>query len=122
MFINFSNHPKAKWSQAQLDGTIQFGEIIDIPFPTVEATADEEKIRLLAEQYVGKISSIAKQDDVIMVQGEFSLTYAVITRLNALGYKVVTACSERIVTEWKDETGETIKEARFKFKRYREYV
>ena len=35
MFINFSNHPSVRWSAEQTAAAIEFGDIVDVPFPDV---------------------------------------------------------------------------------------
>lgn len=35
MFINFTNHSSEKWSGEQRMAAERYGEIVDIPFPSV---------------------------------------------------------------------------------------
>lgn len=97
----------------------KYGSIKDIKFPAVDPNASEAEIQELADNCAKEI--LAESPAVVMCQGEFSLTYAVVCRLKKEGIKVLTACSERLVVEEKGEKGEYIKQVRFKFIRFREY-
>ena len=44
MFINFSNHPSKAWGKAQLNAAMEYGEVIDIPFPAVNPYSNKEEI------------------------------------------------------------------------------
>ena len=95
VFINFSNHPSSNWSENQKKAVYdQYqAQIIDIPFPQVSAFADEGEIRSLAEQCVETICN--HNPKAVMCQGEFGLTYQVITLLKRKGILTVYSCSER---------------------------
>lgn len=123
VFINLSNHPSSKWDESQYNAAIEYGDIVDLPFPIVPADADEAEVDNLARNTVDDVSRLCsgQENVVIMAQGEFTLTYSLITKLKSCGYRVVSACTERDVTERVDETGNKIKESRFKFVRFREY-
>ncbi|MBR1670317.1 MAG: hypothetical protein IJ695_06420 [Butyrivibrio sp.] len=92
---------------------MEYGEIVDVPFPSIEALASEEEISKLAEEYVDRIRNLVDADGAVMAQGEFTLTYAVIRMLKAGGIKVVSACSERDSIESIDETGNTVRKSVF---------
>lgn len=115
LFINFSNHPSANWLEEQYKAASQYGQIVDIPFPSVSPQWTSEQVIELAKEYAEKI--ISMQPDIVMCQGEFTLSYHVIALLKENGIKVVAACSERHVTE--DEAGKKIVE--FCFEQFREY-
>lgn len=93
---------------------MEYGEIIDIPFPSVSPQGDESYIDRLAGQYVKQILSL--YPCAVLCQGEFCLAYQVITKLREKGIKVLAACSERIVKE----AGQR-KEVIFVFGQFREY-
>ncbi len=122
MFINFSNHPSDRWDINQVNAAIKYGEIIDIAFPEVPATADENAIIKLAEEYTTKIINVLPGSGAVMVQGEFTLSYVVINRLKEKNIKVLAACSERNVIETIDDDGNSIKKSIFSFARFREYT
>ena len=93
---------------------MKYGEIIDISFPVVDPQEDEEYINRLAEQYFQQIFSLHPR--AVLCQGEFCLSYLVITKLRERGIKVLAACSARIVKEKEQK-----KEVVFSFQRFRQY-
>lgn len=118
-FINFSNHPSSAWKESQVCAAQEYGEIIDMPFPTISASASEGDIATLADRYAGEIAE--KNPAAVMCQGEFTFVHAMVRRLNALGIVCVAACSERRTVEYTDENGNQKKESAFEFVRFREY-
>ena len=119
-FINLTNHPSRLWDNEQLDAARQYGRIIDIPFPEVNPFAESEEIALMADACVEKIRDF--EEPTVLVQGEFTLVFAVVTRLKEEGIRVLAASSERQVVEMKSEDGALIKKSVFRFRRFREYV
>lgn len=118
MFINFSNHPSSRWSEDQIRAAEAYGTIVDIPFPAVPAAADEYEIQQLSEKYLLKIRML--KPSCVLCQGEFTLSYCIITALLRDGIKTVAACSERISRE-STVDGVTEKTAVFRFVQFREY-
>ena len=120
IFINFSNHPSNIWSEKQKKAVSdQYNaRIIDIPFPSVNASADEEEISALAKECAKSICDHGPK--AVMCQGEFGLTYQVITLLKQKGIAAVYSCSERKTIEKKTDSG-TVKTSEFCFVRFREY-
>ena len=53
--------------------------------------------------------------DVVMVQGEFVFTYRLVCKLKASGIRVVSARSERVCQEFKDENNVIHKHSIFEF-------
>ena len=114
VFINFTNHPSGHWEEKQREQAEHYGRIVDVPFPDVDAAADEEYIITLANTYVAKIMEY--QPHAVLCQGEFCLAYQVISKLKALDVPVLAACSERCVREIGNK-----KEVVFDFVRFRRY-
>jgi hypothetical protein len=119
MFINFTNHPSASWSEAQITEASKFGEIIDVPFPNVPESADEDEIMSLAVYYSSKI--ISMNPTAVLCQGEYSLCFTVASILIKKRIVVLCACSKRNTLEKQTENGSTYKETFFTFQRFREY-
>lgn len=113
-FVNFTNHPSDKWEPEQRQDALKYGEIVDLPFPEVEAEADEVVINEMAVSYVQKILEL--QPGAVLCQGEFCLVFQVVTMLKAHGITVLAACSKREVEEYGNK-----KEVTFKFVRFRKY-
>lgn len=118
MFINFTNHPSSHWDKKQRQEAEYFGEIVDEPFPEISPMATSEEIKNIAKQYAQKI--IDKEPNCVLCQGEFGITYHVVSILLQHGIKVVAACSERQVKEVY-RNGCTEKTVVFEFVQYREY-
>ncbi len=114
-FINLSNHPSAKWEQAQTKAARALAERIeDIAFPAVPPDADEKAIEALAEECVAKVPP---ETSHALVQGEFTLTVELVRRLQARGISCLAATSKREVAEAAD--GRRV--SAFAFVRFRAY-
>lgn len=97
---------------------MQYGEIIDMPFPQVDPEADIQSIQHLAEEYLAKIQQAAAPTEAaVHIMGELNLTYALVNMLKASGYTCVASTSTREVYE--EEPGKKV--VFFKFVRFREY-
>lgn len=119
MFINLSNHPQKKWSEKQKKAALSYGEIVDYPFPVVDPTASVETVEALADKIAEEI--ISKKPDAVMCQGEFTLTFAIVCRLQAADVLTLCACSKRQTKEKTDEAGRTMKDTVFEFVQFRPY-
>ena len=119
MFLNFSNHPSDRWSEAQRQAAEMYGEIRDVPFPGVPALAKTEEITALADQYAEMM--IRQHPQCVMCQGEFTLTAAVVRRLQEAGIPCVCACLERRTAEEQMPDGTTKKTVIFEFVQFRAY-
>ncbi len=121
MLINLSNHASNTWSEQQMQAANeQYGDIVDMAFPSVDPSVDEEGIEQLANEYLGKITEMAnhnKRKPVVHLMGEFSFTYALVNKLKAEGIDVIVSTSER-QTEMNADGSKTI---RFDFVRFRRY-
>jgi len=118
-FINHTNHPSSRWEEGQRQAAEAYGTIDDLPFPSIPAAWDEVAVRRLAEEKAQEI--LARKPMAVLVQGEFTYSFALVCLLKKAGITVLSACSERHVGERTDENGETIRESRFSFCRFRVY-
>lgn len=118
MFVNFSNHPIAKWSEKQKEEARRYGEVVDVHFPYVSPEASGRKVKEIAAGYVEQIMSLHPQ--CVLCQGEFCVSYHVITALKENGITVVAACSERRAEEIR-HGNEMKKISKFSFVQFREY-
>lgn len=118
-FVNFSNHESVYWNEQQRAEAEKWGAIVDYPFPKVEANATEEEIAILTEEVVCNILRL--KPAAVMCQGEFTLAYAVISKLKELGIEVLAACSSRQSVETYSENGNSTKNSVFKFVKFRKY-
>ena len=120
-FVNYSNHNSTRWSDAQLEAAKAYGDIIDIPFANVPPTATKADVDALAEQAVNEI--VKAEPLMAMVQGEMTLVYNVVRRLEARGIKCVAACTRRRTDEEIQRLAAAglTKEGMFEFMGFREY-
>ena len=131
IFVNISNHPSSKWSKEQLDAAHRMGEIVDILFPNIPASASKEDVKKIACDVVSAAYHVdgfdVEDSNFVLVQGEMSATYEMVQRFATLNYMTgmtfipVVACSERNVIEKQLDDGTTKKEVVFKFVKFREY-
>ena len=117
-FINFTNHPSARWDSKQKESAEKYGTIEDMAFPTASPEMDEEELGKLADEMVKQI--VEKEPAAVLCQGEFTLAYQVIRRLIEQGITVLAACSQRNTVE-KTVDGVSQKTVTFEFVRFREY-
>lgn len=119
-FINLSNHPSNKWSDAQRDAAKKYGEIVDIPFPQIDPNATFDDVFKLANKYIDEIYNkyCEREDDklVIHVMGELTFVYNFVTFADYYGITCVASTTERIVEEH-----DGVKTSIFKFIQFRKY-
>lgn len=119
MFVNHTNHPSSKWSEAQRAAAESFGSIIDLPFPSIDPSLDRDEVISTVEAQLIKIESLAPK--AVLCQGEYTYTFAMVERLKRLGIPTPAACSERVVEEVIAPDGSTQRVSTFRFVRFREY-
>lgn len=123
MLINLSNHSSKIWPRHQLDAASHYGEILDIPFPSVDPEGDEEYITKLAEEYseliLQKLCKADLRTSAAHIMGEMTATFAIVSRLRAKGIKCIASTSERIASVAADDP--MTKVSLFNFVRFREY-
>ena len=122
-FINFTNHSSAKWSSEQLSAAQKYGEVVDFAFPQVAATATQDEIIKIARSIVSDICGTYDSETEIrvLVQGEMTLTYALVHMFHNIGIPCYAACSDRVTEEIVNPDGTTTKKATFKFVQFRMY-
>ena len=119
MFVNISNHPSPKWGEDQLSAAKALGgDIRDIQFPNVPASASMAEVAALAATLVEQCAP----GDVVMIMGETSLVYTTIRSLLAKGARVVVTTTERRSVEVTNPDGSVTKTAVFGFVAFREIV
>jgi len=116
IFINLTNHPSSGWNEEQMKAAQQYGEVVDISFPIIEPLFTSKDINELANEMADKIRAF-DCNPVVHVMGEMTFTYAVVSRLKAMGITCVASTTERIAKMMPD--GKKISE--FKFVQFRKY-
>jgi len=115
-FVNLSNHPSEGWDDAQLSAAQRYGEVVDIHFPNVEPAFSSELVNSMAELVVNTLTAF-DSDITVHIMGEMTFTYAVVSRLKALGITCLASTTERSTVILPD--GRKVSE--FKFVQFREY-
>jgi len=119
LLINLTNHPSHAWSHSQKEAAErEYGEVIDLPFPSVSPGCDESAITELADEYMEKVRVLAEgRQAAVHIMGEMTFTLAMVRRLQTEGISCVASTTERVVTELPDGR----KESCFKFVCFRQY-
>lgn len=118
-FVNLSNHPSKGWPEAQILAAETYGEIIDMPFPTIPVNYSSAQLDDLVDQYRRKILTL--EHPTVMLQGEFVFTYRLVTALQKDGISCISACTERIAVENANSDGSVSKKSVFRFTGFRPY-
>lgn len=119
MFLNYTNHSSSNWDEKQLMAAKEWGEVIDLHFPFVSPYLEPGEVEELASREVERI--MAYEPDAVLCQGEFTLAFSIIKKLQKKGKLVLSACSERNVKEILLPDSKVKKEIIFEFMRFREY-
>lgn len=115
VFLNISNHPSAEWEDAQRQAALACAPtILDIAFPRVTPEADEGAVATLRDAILAQVPAGTTH---AMVQGEFTLAFALVRELSSRGILCLAATTERDVIDL--ENGEM--QRRFRFVRFRSY-
>ncbi len=121
MFINLTNHPSDRWSEEQRNAALEYGQIVDIPFPQVPPEANEDYIALLADSLMLNVLTKRRQTNlepiVVHLAGEHTLVYALVSRLRHAGIRCVASTTQRVA----EEEANGMKLSQFRFVRFREY-
>lgn len=118
MFINLSNHPSTEWSENQKKAAMEYGEIVDLPFPNVNPDADEIEIEQLAKQYYQKIMDTANGVAcVVHPMGEMCLAFALISLLLKNNIVCLASTSKRHSVKMDNNTKKIV----FDFVKFRKY-
>ncbi len=120
-FLNVSNHPSATWPETQKGAAekFEFGPPVDVPFPDVDPSWSTAEIERQADELVKKI--LEKNPAYAMVMGEFTLTAALVARLQKAGVRCVATVSKRVAEERRLPDGTVERKATFEFAGFRDY-
>ncbi len=119
IFINLTNHPSSGWSEEQRAAAERFGQIVDVPFPSIDPTWDTDKVRAVSDVIVKDI--INRQPNAVLCQGEFVSSHLITCQLLAHGIGVCVATTRRQVVEKTLPDGSTQKISVFRFVHFRWY-
>jgi CRISPR-associated protein Csx16 len=114
-FVNLTNHPSAQWEREQIEAALALAERIeDVLFPNVPPEASEKDLSAIAEACVAQLPPTSTH---ALVQGEFTLAFELVRRLQERNITCLAATTERQV----EAVGEGRKTSRFRFVRFRSY-
>ena len=119
MFINCTNHRLSEWSAEQISEAEKWGEVVEYPFPDVSSYDSADDVRKRAKEIATEIAG--KSPQAVMVQGEMTMTFAIVSELKKRNIYTLSAVSERIVTISENADGSITKTSEFHFAGFREY-
>ena len=103
--LNLTHHPATEWAPRQRDAAQALAppgdvaHIVDQPFPRVDPAATTEQVDRLADDIATDLAArYAPAATVVHLQGEMTLTVALVARLQGLGFRVVASTTERVAT------------------------
>lgn len=121
MLINITNHPSNDWGKEQLDASVKFGEIVDIPFPAIAPEMNTSDIFSLATGQADSLEILLctkpGQDHAVHVMGEMTFCFAVICILQKKGILCLASTTQRNTIA--SENGRKMSE--FQFAGFRAY-
>lgn len=117
LFVNLSNHPSEAWGDDQLSAAKKYGSIINIPFPAIDASCDENQMRKLVGEYEKMVlQKSAGHTPIVHIMGEMNFTYSLVKRLRQRDIVCVASTTERVAEEREGQKTST-----FKFVKFRNY-
>ena len=118
VFINLSNHPLNEWDNAQQLAAKAYGRLENMAFPIVSPQATDKDIHQLADEWVARIEEKYRDAEIaVHVMGEMTLTYAIVSRLKAVGIVCLASTTRREVKMLEGGRREVV----FEFVAFREY-
>lgn len=121
MLINLSNHPMDKWDASQLAAANIYGQIVDLPFPSVDPQASTSEIEKLAENYKTRIldlfSSNNKSECAVHIMGELTFCFILVAKLQKTGIRCLASTTKRQTIDHPNGSKISV----FKFVQFREY-
>ncbi len=121
MLLNCTNHPSEIWNEPLMKAAGElYGEIVDLPFPSVSPSWSIHDLRREVEDYAARIEAF--QADAVLAAGEFTFLFMLVDKLLADGVNVICSCSERNTVEVKNPDGSNEKKSMFFFEGFRPYA
>ncbi len=115
VFLNISNHPSDKWTIEQTKAAKEFAiSIVDVKPPPVPPVYSIEKVEKLCSTLLKSIPELTTH---AMVSTEYTLTAAIVRRLQKKDIVCFAATTERKVIEISSNQKQVV----FKFIRFRKY-
>jgi CRISPR-associated protein Csx16 len=94
-FVNLTNHPSTHWERDQAEAALSLAERIeDVRFPNVPPEASEKDLAAMAEACVAQLPPTSTH---ALVQGEFTLAFEIVRRLQERNITCLAATTDRQV-------------------------
>lgn len=119
MFVNLSNHPSDHWGQKQRQAAGEFGEIVDMDFPSIDPAWSTTEVTECARKYYEQCIDIIgnrKRTSAIHLTGEPVFCFMLAQMLLRDGYVCLSSTTRRIAS-----VRDKVKKSRFEFERFRSY-
>ena len=117
ILVNVSNHPSKDWGPDQMSG---WERVVDVPFPNVFPSLEGDQIEdhLNDGGFWNSLPMNLEEDHqmVFFVAGEQVTTFWIVARLQARGFQVVSATTERVAVE-----NDGVKTSTFRFVKWRTF-
>lgn len=118
IFINLSNHPIAEWTEEQKAEAKKYGELVDVPFPSIPENATSDEVEVIASEEVKKLLQEYENADLtVHVMGEQVATYHIVRLLKEKGVRCVASATCRNAKD----LGDGKKLSQFVFAGFRAY-
>jgi len=119
MLINISNHPSSTWTNLQMEtALVQFGKVVDYPFPYINPENTIEQIRGLAKHTFDQIMKNFEDENIqIHLMGEHTFVFQLLLLFKQNNIRCYVSTTHRIVDQLDDGT----KNVKFKFEKFRPY-
>ena len=118
VYINLSNHPTTEWMEEQKAEAKRYGELVDVPFPSIPEDATGDEVELTANEVVNELLKDYKEADLtIHVMGEQVATYHIVRLLKEKGIRCVASSTRREA----QDLGDGKKLSQFVFAGFRAY-
>lgn len=115
VFLNISNHPSDDWCETQRGAALSYApRIEDLRFPAVPPEISPAEFDALLDATLAKVPDRATH---AMIQGEFTMTFALVKALQGKGITCLAATGDRDV----EDQGGSASLRRFRFVRFREF-
>lgn len=120
LFLNVTHHASSSWSAEQKNAAEEIAyPLEDLPFPDVAPEMTSEEVGALAAVLCGEV--LRRGARAALVQGEMTLTYALVRRLERAGVACYAAATARVASV-EQEGGVSWKRSRFEFAGFRRYA
>jgi len=119
------SHQVTETQKEELHKNWKIDEFVVLPYNLQQIwsniPADAVSIVTLLEPIKIFLSANVEKGDLALIQGDFGAVYDMINYVKSLELTPVYATTKRIVSEYKNEEGKTVKKSIFEHRRFREY-